>query len=988
MQRKWVVVALPFLLSGAAQAQTRGIRGNVTNVVSGDPLPGATVEVVGTDRVASTGADGGFTISDAPAGAITLRVSRNGFRASQVPLAEGQSEVKVGLQEELEEEIVVTGRASTTERRHLAVSVQTVKAEDLNEVPAQTIDQQLQGKVNGANIQRNDGAPGGGVQVRLRGVSSINASPEPLFVVDGMIVSDVAIPSGLFNVTKSNLGGNHSQQQDMVVNRIADFNPEDIESIEVLKGAAAAAIYGSKASNGVVIITTKRGAAGVTRVDFTQRFGASYLSKEIGSRTFKSQADAEAAFPGLGNLWSPTVYDHDAEVAGRHDLATESILSVSGGEKDFRYFVSGSVKNDPGIIDNTGYQKQAVRLNLGKDIGDRWTLNFYSNLVHSDARRGIENNDNVNISHWVVLSSTPSFLNLNKNPDGTYPSNPFVPGGDNPLQTVALANNDEGVWRFTSSADSTVKVYSDEEQQLRFLVNGGVDRFQQENDLFFPPELFLEQAQPLHGASIYGTTANLALNLGLNLVHDWRPKSGLLNATTSGGFQFESTELRNFRLFTQNLNAGQSNINAGTQTSIGEDHEVVHDRGAYLQEEVLLLDRKLALTAGLRGETSSTNGDPNAVFFYPKASASYRFQTPVNNVDDLKLRAAYGETGNHAFYGARFTGLQIDQNLQGVPGTGLNFECTPAAPGNGACAGDPNIRPERAKEIEVGTDVTALDGAATLELNVYQRTIFDLLLQRAVPASSGWTAQWSNGGVLRNRGIEIALQLQPKLPMDLHWLSTVAFSRNVSEVRSLPGGPFISGGFAASLGVYEIQQGASATQIVGTAGLNPDGSCCVLKKVGDAEPDFLMHFSNRLTWRQFSLFFLLDWQYGSSIINLTRLLYDGASNSADWDTTGQARLNHWVAHYTEAYIESASFLKLREITLSYDFAPATVSRFWGAAKKLRLSASARNLFTITPYSGWDPEVSNFGNQNIYRNIDVTPYPASRSFWTSLELGFY
>ena len=237
--------------------------------------------------------------------------------------------------------------------------------------------------------------------------------------------------------------------------------------------------------------------------------------------------------------------------------------------------------------------------------------------------------------------------------------------------------------------------------------------------------------------------------------------------------------------------------------------------------------------------------------------------------------------------------------------------------------------------------------------------------------------------MLRNRGIELGLTVQPRLGYDLHLSSTLGFSRNVAEIRSLPVPAFVVGGFGASLGVFKIQQGASPTQIVGTVAGSPD-----LAKIGDTEPDFIVHFSNRLSWRNFTLSFLLDWQKGSNIINLTRLLYDANSNSADWNTTGKARFSNWLAGNASAYVESATFLKLREITLSYDVPGAIIGRVWAAAKKLRLSVSARNLITISPYSGFDPEVSNFANQPIYRNIEVTPYPASRSFWTSLELGFY
>jgi TonB-linked SusC/RagA family outer membrane protein len=990
MHKQWAVVGLAMVLAGAAQAQSRAIKGTVSEVPSNDPVPGAVVTVVGTDRSATSGADGSFTIADAPAGAIQLGVHAAGFRDAQVALAERENEVKVGLQRELEEEIVVTGRASTTERRHLAVSVATVRSEDLTDVPAQTVDLALQGKVTGANIQRNDGAPGGGAQVRLRGVSSINGEAEPLFVVDGMIVSNVAIPSGIFAVTKSNLGGNGSIMQDSPVNRIADLNPEDIESIEVLKGAAAAAIYGSKASNGVVIITTKRGVAGAPRVDITQRFGTYAFSHGIGSRAFGSLSEALGTFcppeksTGLPNpacvsrtttaYGSGTYYDHDAELAGRHALSYETVASVSGGDKDLRYFLSGSVKDDEGIINNTGYQKQSLRANLTKTFGDKLTLNFNSNLIHSDAKRGITNNDNSNTSYWIVLSGTPSFLNLNQS-SGLYPPNPFVDNLNNPLQTAALSNINEGLWRFISSSDVTLKILTTEQNQLRLLLTGGIDRFQQEDNLFFPPELFWQATSATPGTSLYTTVSNFNYNLGANLVHDWRPPSKLFSANTSGGFQYESRDLNLVRLAARNLNAGQPNIDAGTQIQTSQLRERVHDRGAYLQEEVLMFERRLALTAALRGEASSANGDPNAIYFYPKASASYSFLSPFTDVDDLKLRAAYGETGNQPLYGQRFTSLNVSNNLGGSPGIVVN-----------PVAGDPNIRPERAREIELGTDVSAFEGAARLELSVYQRTIVDLLLQRAVAPSSGFTSQFFNGGVLRNRGIEIGLTYTPQLGNELRLQSRLGFSKNVSKVTSLPVPAFVTGGFGTSLGVFRIEQGASATQIVGDVP-NPDGTHSLVK-IGDVEPDFLIHFSNRLQWRNFTLSFLLDWQKGSSIINLTRLLYDASSNSADWNTAGQARLTQWLKPDARVYVESGSFLKLREITLSYDVAPTVVSQLWSVAKRLRFSVSARNLLTFTPYSGFDPEVSNFANQPIYRNIDVAPYPPSRSFWTSLDVGFY
>jgi TonB-linked SusC/RagA family outer membrane protein len=970
------------LTAGAAFAQTRAIQGTVIDSATTQGIQGATVTVGGTSLTAVTDAGGRFRLENAPAGALQLSVDSPDHTRKEVTLAAGVSSTTVALNpRSIGEEIVVTGRASATKRKNVAVSIAKVKSEDLNEVAVETVDQALQGKVAGANIQRNDGAPGGGVQVRLRGVSSINGQGEPLFVLDGMIVSNVAIPSGISAVTKSNAGSNPSLNQDSLVNRIADFQPEDIDSIEVLKGAAAAAIYGAKASNGVVIINTKKGQPGPPRIDFTQRFGASFLSKELGARTFATVDDAVAAFgEGARPFFKPGVtYSHDADLAGRHDLAVESVLSVSGGgENGLAYYLSGMVKNDPGIIANTGYQKQSVRLNLGKDLTDIWRVNVNSYLIHSIASRGISNNDNTNSSFYIVLPFIPNFYDLRRRPDGTYPVNPFSGNNNNPLQTAALMNNDEGLWRILTSVDSTLRLLSTETQRLNLVANGGVDRFQQENNLLFPPTLYWQapdQTQNLPGTSLYATTNNLNYNLGINLVHNWFPAGADYSATSSAGFQYESRDLKTVRAVGRDLVAGQGSIGAATQVTVAAQAEAVHDRGGYLQEEVLLLDRKLFLTAGLRGDSSSTSGNPNTVYLYPKAGASYRFLAPAPNVDDLKLRLGYGETGNQPLYGMRFTDLSLG-NVNGNPAVGAT-----------GVLGDPNIHPERAREIEAGADLLLLGGQAIVELNLYQRTITDLLLQRAVAPTSGFTTQFFNGGVLRNRGIELSLEGTPVQRGELRWQTQVSFAKNVSTITSLPVPAYNYRDFGTVYGVHRIEQGQSATQIVGNDGLNPDGTCCLIHKLGDSEPDFTMHFTNRFAWRGLTLFFLIDWQQGSSIVNITRNLYDSGQNAVDQVPAGNERLTQNISS-ARPYVESGTFVKLREVSLSYDLPQSALGRLGNVAKKVRFKVSGRNLLTFTPYSGMDPEVSNFGNDPIDRNIDLAPFPPSRSFWTSVELGFY
>src|SRR6476469_6364136 len=292
------VVSLLLLVLGiqTGHAQVRQITGRITNSQTEQGVQEATVAVLGTQIVAQADNDGRFTLN-APEGAANLMVRAIGFKRQQVQVPPGQEAVSVALEPDVFklEEIVITGQATGVENRNLANAVSTVSAAELTRAPTPTIESALQGKIPGATIQANSGAPGGGLQVNLRGVSTIIGDLEPLYVVDGIVVSDVAIPNGANAVTQAQAGGN-PRNQDNAVNRIADINPDDIEKIEVLKGGSAAAIYGSKATNGVVIITTKRGAVGKPQFNVTQRFGVFERSNELGSRTFATLDDALSVF--------------------------------------------------------------------------------------------------------------------------------------------------------------------------------------------------------------------------------------------------------------------------------------------------------------------------------------------------------------------------------------------------------------------------------------------------------------------------------------------------------------------------------------------------------------------------------------------------------------------------------------------------------------------------------------------------------------------
>jgi TonB-linked SusC/RagA family outer membrane protein len=980
-----LVTALLLFSALPLAAQARTVRGVVTDSASRTPIVGANIQVRGTSIGTTTGTDGRFTLANVPPGDAVVIVRRFGYRFRNVTIPAGTTDIQVSLASDpLQlDEVVVTGAATAVERRNLPNAVATVSADEITKVSSQSVEHALQGKIAGAMISTNSGAPGGGVQVRMRGVNSINAASEPLYVVDGVMMSNIAIPSNQNAVTNAAGGSNPALTQDAQVNRIADINPADIETVEVLKGASASAIYGSRASNGVVLITTKRGAAGARSLRVTQRFGTYQLSNKLGARCFTSLAEAQSVWgPTTPTFFQPVCNDHEEQLAGDSPLSSETLVDLSGGSEATRYFVSGAWKDDGGIIENTGFERQSLRANLDQRFSDKLNLNVGSNIIRTVASRGLTNNDNTTVSFYMTLPFTPSFLNLGQNPDGTFRSNPFA--ASNPLQTAALMKNDEIVWRFLGSGRLTYDAFRTNTQDLRFIGTFGTDYFAQKNDLLFPPELQFEDDDGQPGTSLLSNSDNVNVNSALSGVHTFSPSGGALTATTSFGTTYATRDLNTSRIVSRNLVGGLEIVDAGTTIQVRELRQRVEDFSLFAQEEVLTLDERLLLIAGVTADRSSVNSDDKKMYVYPKVAASYRLGGLIPWADDLKLRASYGEAGNQPLYGQKFTPLVAVNNIAGLP-TLLT----------GGTVGSDDLAPERQREVEGGFDLTALNNRGTLEFTYFQRNVSDLLLQRTLAPSTGFGLEIFNGGKLRTSGVEVALQAVPIVSPDWQWVFRTTYFSNRSTITDLPVPTFRTGGFGTSLGAFEIAEGQSSTQIVGNDSL-PDGSS-VVRKIGDATPDFLMSFSSDLTFRRFRLSGLLDWQKGSDIINLTKFLYDLGQNTADYGipfrradgsmtTVGAHRLEAWPKE-TGVYVEDASFLKLRELTLAYEVPNTLMSRLWSSAHSARLSLSGRNLFTSTDYTGLDPEVSNFGNQNIARNIDVAPFPPSRSYWFGVEISF-
>jgi TonB-linked SusC/RagA family outer membrane protein len=978
---------LSLLCVQVSAAQVRQISGRITNSQTEQGVPDATVAVLGTQIVAQADNEGRFALN-APDGSTNLMVRSIGYKRQQITVPPGQGTVNVALEPDVFklEEIVITGQATGVEQRNLANAVSTVSAAELNRAPAPTIESALQGKIAGATIQANSGAPGGGLQVNLRGVSTIIGDLEPLYVIDGVAASDVAIPNGANAVTQAQAGGN-PRNQDNAVNRIADLNPEDIEKIEVLKGGSAAAIYGSKATNGVVFITTKRGQVGKPQFNMTQRFGITEQANRLGSRTFPTLGDALSVFTDTALVTSlyqqGRTFDFENEIFGHKPLSYETDASVSGGTENTKYYVSALVKDDGGIATNTGYKKQSLRSNLDQELGGGFQMQVNVSGTHSLSQRGLSNNDNSGTSPFLVFPFTPNFVDLlptggSDSLPSDFPNNPFE--RSNPLQTFQFLKNDEDVWRLLGTSTLRWSALRSAKSHLQFIGTGGVDYFQQDNNFVSPPELQFEPNDGQPGTVVLSKSSNRNLSLTLNATHTFLPGDPEHGTqwTTSAGVQAEERRLFATQILGRTLLTGQTSPQQAASQTVLSRLEPVRDLGLFGQEEVLLADRRLLLTAGLRADRSSANGNPSKYFFYPKLAASYLFQRPIGGIDELKFRAAYGQTGNRAAFGALFS-PDTSGTIGGSSGTSI-----------GTRAGDPNLKPERQKEFEGGFDATMANGRAQVNFTVYQKNIGDLLLERTLAPSSGQENQiFSSNSSLRDRGIEATLTVQPVQSKNINWVVRTTFFANKSKITELAVPTYQTGGFALSLGTFQIEKDSSPTQIFGLVGVDGSGNP-VAGKVGDASPDFQMSFSSDVDVSRFTLGMLWDYKQGGDIINLTEFLYDAGQNSVDFTDPGGGadRIARFGQGFTQPYVQSGTYVKLRELNLSYNLPERLTSSLFGRRiRNARLSLTGRNLLRFTPYRGLDPEVSNFGRQAIVRNIDVAPFPPSRSFFLSIDLGF-
>jgi len=981
MRKLKPIAILCFFTGMLLSAQTEIMSGKVTDGETGEPLTGAQVFVKGTFVGTTTDVTGSYQLDVDDN--LTVVIAYMGYKTQEVTTSGGAATNFVMEPDVLrQDEVVVTGLVSTVKRRNAANAVASISGDDLVNAPTQTIDQALSGQFAGVNIRRNSGAPGGGTNVNLRGQSTLTGSTQPLYVIDGVIINNDANQSGIDVVTEST-GAGSTRPQGQPTNRIGDINPNDVESIEVLKGASAAAIYGAKASNGVIIIRTKRGKGGETKFNFSTKTGQSSLLRKMDHRVFETYTEAEEQYGAnvadLGNnasgQWANNNFDYEEILYGEIGQLTEHTLSAVGGDESTQFYLGGQYMDEGGIIKNTGYKKLSGRLNVDHRLSDKAKLSVSTNLIRSESDRGVTGNDNTNMTYGFSIGATPSFIDIRQNDDGSFPTHPLNPS--NPIETVEYFVNNEVTNRALGSMTFDYNLFRFSNQEFGFLAVGGADFYNQENQVFIPPFLQIESPNSEPGQSVMTTTDNLNTNLSLNVVH--KMKMPGMNFNTTAGLQYETYDWNSVFVHAKGMIPTQMNVDNASSQAVYHDRKKRQDRGQFFQEEITVGDN-IYLAFSMRGDVSSTMGDTETKEWYPKAAGSYQLGEFAGLFDNLKFRGAYGQTGNMPQAKAKYTTMS-SANIGGV--NGLVASST---------RGNSDIKPERTTEIEFGVDFSMMEGLATVEATMYSQSIEDLILLVDLPSSSGASYAWENGGEMETNGMEFALGLNPTKLVSvggLDWNFHMTYYTNESKVTKLNVPAYNFGGFATFLGTYRIEEGYSPTAIVGSemelSHVTMEGDTVMKHTVlGNENPDYRMSFRNSFTVGQFALSFLIDIKEGGHAINLANLIYDLGGTTVDYEENGGTRLENLGA-VTQPYVESTSYTALRDLSLIYTL-PGSMTEGYGVSY-LQVGVSARNWWMKSDYSGLSPEVSQFGNEAVGGSVDTNPYPLSKSLYLTLSMGF-
>ncbi|TRX50932.1 SusC/RagA family TonB-linked outer membrane protein [Fulvivirga sp. M361] len=951
---------------------------------SGEPVPGATVQIENTNFGTVTDIDGAYVFqANLAQGNYTLVCRSLGQLTKKITLdLASQTTIvnDIGMVTDILnlDEIVITGTSVATSKRQLGNAISTVKSEDIAQSNSVDLTAALTGKVAGALIQQNSGNPAGGISVRLRGVSTLAGSSDPLYIVDGVIVDNSS--NGVIDI------GGASQ------NRLVDINPQDIESIEIIKGAAAAAIYGSRANNGVVQIFTKRGQAGKSQLTFGTTLRVHERRKEIEFNDFPFVFGED---PGTGDeVLVPTQrFDYYDDVF-RTAVGTDNFLSLKGGNENTRYYVSGSYLLNEGIIKNQDFERYGLRLRIDQVINDWASLSLGSNFSYSNSND--VPNGGIAASYGVLtaISFNNNITDPNKDPvTGEFPS---LGGFVNHLD--ALENFDFSTNTKRYIGDLQLNLNPIEGLDISYVL--GIDTYTEQGKAFIPPGTTVGGFG--NGFSRRADLNRFQINNDLTVGFQKKISSSITSTTSIGGtLQYEIVE--SIALNAINLVPFVQVSTGGDLDARGDSRSEIVVQGAYLQQTFGFQD-KLFLTGAIRVDGSSVFGEDERTQTYPKLSGSYvlseeNFWQGLNNIAPLvKFRASYGEAGNLTGIGPfdRFTNVNVAGGSGLLPSTQR---------------GNLDVRPERQKELEFGVDLAFLNNKVGVEFTYYDKKVEDLLLNRTLAPTTGFQNQRSNVGTLENNGIELLIRATPFANQDFSWTVTGIFSTNENEISGLEEDfILLPGSFGQSavlngesLGVFYTTYTATnpdGTPLLTDAGLpqrdrvgrDADGQpvgALAERVIGDPNPDYTASLINEVNYKNFNFRLQFDAIQGFDVFNFTRrigaLEVFGNSDLFEQELRGELPRGYnggGAAFSTfDRYIEDGSFVKLREVSVSYNTAVESLG-----ISRLSITLAGRNLFSFDDYTGRDPE-TNAAGQSTVRGFDFNEVPIPRTYSLGITATF-
>lgn len=949
------------------------VTGQVTGV-NGEGLTGVTVAEKGTSNGTTTDINGNYSLS--VANDATLVFSYIGYAAQEIPVA-GQTVVNVKMAESsaVLDQVVVVGYGSQ-KKKDLTGSVAVVDSKELEDRPNNQFGFALEGKAAGVQVVRSSGQVQSGFSVRVRGISTITSGSEPLYLVDGVPTTTTG-----------------------------DINPADIESISVLKDASSAAIFGASGSNGVVLITTKRGKNQKTRVSFNTYRGISNITKHADVLTGQEYIDLMTEL-GQSVDWTQYTANKDWQKEVFRTGASQSYqLGINGGNENTGYYISGAwTKLDGAVITNT-MNRANFKVNLDH------TINPYIKVGTSIAYSRWHDVDlRDNWRHSIITSVITGAPVIDVYTEAnTFTANPFIADVENP---VALAIKNDHQWnnnRFNGNVYGEVKIL----EGLKFRSMLGVEQTNGEYNAWIDPNRSRE-GRSFSGIADLSNTANRywisenTLNYTKSLERQ--------NFSILGGFvasenkaDFSSIHATNFGgSAVQTVNGGAlRTANAGTQK---------RRNVSFLSRVNYGFDNKYLLTANFRADASSIFGAGKNVWgYFPSFSAGWRisqedFFQGIDVINDMKIRAGWGEVGNdqsayYASYGIVNPGAFYVIGNQVVPGT------SPSSLENA------NLKWETTRQTDIGVDLALYDSRILFTTDYYIKKTTDMLLDKPIPASVGIPSNTAiaNIGTMENRGIEFAISTR-NFVNDFKWNTDFNISFNKSKVLDIDSTTIKVGNISDRGAVGIAQQGSPLGLFYGLTaeGVDPETGMMIYKDldgdgtlsdgdksvIGNANPKFIFGLTNGFKFKNFSLNVFVQGVQGNDIFNATRIetegMSDGRSQSAAvlrrWTTPGQVTdiPRAVFGDYTNSlistrFVEDGSYVRIKSVTLGYDVPLKSLERI--KMSRLYLYVTGENLLTFTNYSGFDPEVSLYGNSAIAPGIDYGTTPQTRDIIFGLNVTF-